>query len=366
MQKKRIIHLIAAARPNFMKIAPLYHALKKETWVIPKIIHTGQHYDPNMSDAFFHDLMLPAPDTHLEVGSGSHAEQTGHVMISYEKLIIEDQPGLVIVVGDVNSTMAASIAAVKQGFPVAHLESGLRSFDRSMPEEINRIVTDHICHYLWTPSVDADANLIKEGIPESRIHCVGNIMIDALEMTRSKIEKADTASQFDLCAGPFGLITIHRPSNVDQIDHLQSIVNSLINISKHIPLFFPVHPRTEKQLKKFQLFDRLKNTKNIVVHEPMAYIPFMNLIFHAKIVITDSGGIQEETTYLGIPCLTLRENTERPITISQGTNRLCTIHNLETAVKESLKMSVHKRNKPDLWDGNTAHRVVKQIRSVML
>jgi UDP-N-acetylglucosamine 2-epimerase (non-hydrolysing) len=365
MQKQYVIHLIAAARPNFMKIAPLFHALQKETWGRPVIIHTGQHYAPNMSDAFFQDLDLPSPHYHLEVGSGSHAEQTGQVMISYEKLIMDQRPDLVIVVGDVNSTMAASLAAVKQGFCVAHLESGLRSFDNSMPEEINRIVTDHICHYLWTPSSDANTNLIAEGIPTSRIHCVGNIMIDALEMTRSKIENANTVLKLNLSDRPYGLITLHRPSNVDNLNSLKQIVNTLINISKQLRLIFPVHPRTAKQLKKFQLYDILDKTDNIILHEPMAYIPFMNLVLNAKIVITDSGGIQEETTYLGIPCLTLRDNTERPITISQGTNRLCTIENLDKLVHESLTSNAHDRKIPDLWDGKTAQRVVKQIRSIM-
>jgi len=348
-----------------MKIAPLYHALKNETWTTPKIIHTGQHYDPNMSGAFFHDLNLPSPDEHLEIGSGSHAEQTGLVMISYEKLIMEQRPDLIVVVGDVNSTLAASIAAVKQGFSVAHLESGLRSFDDSMPEEINRIVTDHICHYLWTPSMDADKNLLAEGIPKSRIQFVGNIMIDTFEMTRSKIEKINTVEKLNFSGRPFGLITLHRPSNVDDYDNLQKIVKSFVNISNIVPLIFPVHPRTKKQLKKFKLYDILCNERNIVLHEPMAYISFMNLVIHAQIVITDSGGIQEETTYLGIPCLTLRNSTERPITIKQGTNRLCNIENLETGVHDLLDKKVRLHKIPDLWDGKTAPRVVKQIHSIL-
>jgi UDP-N-acetylglucosamine 2-epimerase (non-hydrolysing) len=361
----KTIHLIAAARPNFMKIAPLYHALKKESWATPKIIHTGQHYDPNMSDAFFQDLDLPLPDEHLEVGSGSHAEQTGRVMISYEKLIMNQKPDLIVVVGDVNSTMAASIAAVKQGFSVAHLESGLRSFDDSMPEEINRIVTDRICHYLWTPSVDADKNLLDEGIPHSRIQCVGNIMIDAFEMTRSKIKKANTVEKLNFSGKSFGLVTLHRPSNVDEFFKLQRIVKVLVNISTKLPLIFPVHPRTKKQLKKFKLYDILYNEANIFLHEPMAYIPFMNLVSNAQFVITDSGGIQEETTYMGIPCLTLRNNTERPITITQGTNRLCNIENLESFVHESLNKKGHQSKIPDLWDGKTAYRLVKLIHSIL-
>jgi UDP-N-acetylglucosamine 2-epimerase (non-hydrolysing) len=366
MQKKYIIHLVAAARPNFMKIAPLYHALKREIWASPVIIHTGQHYDPNMSDAFFHDLELPFPDYHLEVGSGSHAELTGRVMISYEKLIINQQPDLVIVVGDVNSTLAASLAAVKMGFCVAHLESGLRSFDNSMPEEINRIVTDRICHYLWTPSADADANLMAEGIKKSRIHCVGNIMIDALEMTRSKIKATNIVRELNLSDKSFGLITLHRPSNVDSYKSMEKIVTTLLNISRQLTLVFPVHPRTAKKLREFELYDKLSNAQDIMIYEPMAYIPFMNLVMNAHIVITDSGGIQEETTYLGIPCLTLRENTERPITITQGSNRLCNIDNLENYVHDLLNRKPQTRKVPDLWDGKTAQRIVKHIFSFLI
>jgi UDP-N-acetylglucosamine 2-epimerase (non-hydrolysing) len=362
-----------------MKIAPLYHALKKESWADPKIVHTGQHYDLNMSDVFFADLGLPEPDIHLGVGSGSHAEQTGQVMMAYEKVLMETHPDLVIVVGDVNSTIACTIAATKVVYNsinlinpnnsinqmrplVAHLEAGLRSFDRTMPEEINRMVTDVLVDILWTPSADGDENLIKEGIAGSKIARVGNIMIDSLEMLRGVIEKENACGDLGLQPGNYGLLTLHRPSNVDSPDVLKDICDKLIRISKKIPLVFPVHPRTRKNLEKLGLLSNLENAKQIMILEPLNYIRFMNLVFNCRFALTDSGGIQEETSYLGIPCLTLRPNTERPITITAGTNRLCTAESFEKDVEKVLSEPANRNTKIDLWDGQTASRVVKSIR----
>lgn len=357
-----IIHLIAAARPNFMKIAPLYHALKQEPWAHPIIVHTGQHYDLNMSDTFFEDLALPKPDIYLGVGSGTHAEQTGRVMMAYEKVLLESRPDLVVVVGDVNSTMATTIAAVKLSVKVAHLEAGLRSFDRTMPEEINRIVTDTLADILWTPSPDADENLIAEGVNRDKIHCVGNIMIDSLEMMRPKIENDKACKRVGLNKGDFGIVTLHRPANVDDHQTLQHICDLFISISKKIPFVFPVHPRTFKNLNQNNLMAALKAQKNIFLLEPLNYISFMNLVFNCRLAVTDSGGIQEETTYLGIPCLTMRPNTERPITVEQGTNQLCTVDNLENLIDDILNGKAPKGTVPDLWDGRTAARIVKQLR----
>ena len=359
--QKMLIHLIAAARPNFMKIAPLYHALRKEKWADPIIIHTGQHYDLNMSDAFFKDLELPKPDLHLGVGSGSHAEQTGQVMISYEKVLLEKRPDLVIVVGDVNSTIAATLAAVKLGIRVAHLEAGLRSFDRTMPEEINRLVTDALADILWTPSSDADENLIREGISPDKIHRVGNIMIDSLEMLREKIEKQAVYKEFGLNCGDYGLVTLHRPSNVDNQEVLESICRTLTRIARKISLIFPVHPRTRKNLEQNGLMALLNEAPGLYSVEPVSYIRFMNLVFNCRFAITDSGGIQEETTYLGIPCLTMRPNTERPITIYQGTNRLSKLEDIENHVESILSGGVAYSGIPEFWDGKTANRVVRSI-----
>ena len=361
-----LIHLIAAARPNFMKIAPLYHALKKEDWADVKIIHTGQHYDLNMSDAFFQDLGLPEPDLHLGVGSGTHAEQTGKVMMTYEKILLEKGPDMVIVVGDVNSTMAATLAAVKLGIKVAHLEAGLRSFDRTMPEEINRLVTDALADILWTPSPDADENLMQKGIPRDKIHRVGNIMIDSLEMFRGKIEEQAVYKEFGLKSGGFGLVTLHRPSNVDDREVLGHICRALQKIAEKIPLIFPVHPRTKKNLEEFGFMPLLSADFGIYTVEPLNYIRFMNLVFHCRFAITDSGGIQEETTYLGIPCLTMRPNTERPITIQQGSNRLCTYKNLESYAEEIVAERFRPAGAIEFWDGRTAGRVVESIRAVIL
>ena len=359
-----LIHLIAAARPNFMKIAPLFHALKNEAWVEPIIVHTGQHYDINMSDAFFKDLSLPEPDLQLGVGSGTHAEQTGQVMIQYEKVLLEKRPDLVVVAGDVNSTMAATLAAVKMGVKVAHLEAGLRSFDRTMPEEVNRLVTDALADILWTPSPDGDENLIKEGISKDKIIRVGNIMIDSLEMLRGKIEKQAVYKEFGLNKGYYALITLHRPSNVDNPEILEKLCKVLIRIARRIPLIFPVHPRTRKNLENFELINTLDRLDSIFLTNPMNYIRFMNLVFNCRVAITDSGGIQEETTYLGIPCLTLRPNTERPITIKKGTNQLCKIDNLENKLETALSKNNTQENDIELWDGQTASRIAKSIKTI--
>ena len=358
---KKSIHLIAAARPNFMKIAPLFHALNREPWADPKIVHTGQHYDINMSDSFFQDLQLPEPHIHLGVGSGTHAEQTGHVMMAYEKCLVADRPDLVVVVGDVNSTVAATLASVKLGIKVAHLEAGLRSFDRTMPEEINRVVTDAMADILWTPSPDGDDNLLREGVSKEKIVRVGNIMIDSLEMLKEKIEEQDVYSEYGLNKGEYGIVTLHRPANVDDPEKLKQICESLNRISGKIKLVFPIHPRTGKNLEQNALMPILKKTKNIILLEPLRYIKFMNMVFNCRIAITDSGGIQEETTYLGIPCLTLRPNTERPVTISEGTNRLCSVDDFEQKVFPLLSTGRARPSAINLWDGKTAGRVVHSI-----
>jgi len=358
------IHLIAAARPNFMKIAPLYHELVQREGIEPVIVHTGQHYDLNMSDVFFKDFDLPEPHIHLNVGSGSHAEQTGNVMIAYERVLIKEKPDLVVVVGDVNSTVAATLAAVKLGIKTAHLEAGLRSFDRTMPEEINRLVTDSIADYLWTPSPDGDENLLKEGVDPSKITHVGNIMIDSLVMLRSKIESLTVSDQFGLCKGSYGLVTLHRPSNVDDPKVLKNLCLFLSEVSSRLPLIFPVHPRTSAQIKENGYERILQKAADIHLTEPLGYKDFMNLVMGSRLLITDSGGVQEETTYLGIPCLTLRPNTERPVTITQGTNRLCTHGNISDRVDEILAGKFVKGNIPELWDGRTACRVADSIERV--
>jgi UDP-N-acetylglucosamine 2-epimerase (non-hydrolysing) len=362
---KKRIHLVAAARPNFMKIAPLYHALNNSGWAEPAVVHTGQHYDLNMSDAFFRDLLLPDPHHHLGVGSGTHAEQTGKVMIAYEALLMQERPDLVVVVGDVNSTVAATLAAVKLGIKTAHLEAGLRSFDRSMPEEINRIVTDSIADILWTPSPDGDENLLREGVAPEKIERVGNIMIDSLEMLRPRIESENAFERFGLKSGSYGVVTLHRPSNVDDSEILLGLCSALKRIAAGLPLVFPVHPRTQKNLEKAGLYAQLAQTAGMHLSPPLSYVPFMNLVFNCRIAVTDSGGIQEETTYLGIPCLTLRPNTERPVTVTHGTNRLVTPDSLETAVKQALAGEVRRLSAPDLWDGQTAHRVARSIRRLL-
>lgn len=358
-----IIHLVAAARPNFMKVGPLYHRLQEAAWATPLIIHTGQHYDLNMSDVFFRDLGLREPDIHLGVGSGTHAQLTGRVMIAYEDVLLNNRPDLVVVVGDVNSTLAATLAAVKLGIKVAHLEAGLRSFDRTMPEEINRIATDSIADILWTPSPDGDENLLREGVLPEKIHRVGNIMIDSLEMLRNRIEGRQTYKVYGLKQGRYIMVTLHRPANVDHAETLRILTTRLIRISERIPVVFPVHPRTRAMLEKIALMDELRTAPGMMIIDPLGYIDFMNLIFNCTCAITDSGGIQEETSYLGIPCITMRPNTERPVTITHGTNRLSTIEAMEDDVAQILAGDHRELEAIDLWDGHTAERVRDSIRT---
>ncbi len=365
-----------------MKIAPLYHAFQGERHLEARIIHTGQHYDLNMSDVFFRDLRLPPPHIHLGVGSGSHGAQTAQVLASYEQVLLAERPRMVIVVGDVNSTLACALAAAKLWYRpgastpdcgsarplVAHLEAGLRSFDRSMPEEINRQLTDALGDILWTPSADADENLRREGIEESRIVRVGNIMIDSFELLRPRILADDTWRRLRLAERGYAVVTLHRPANVDDPERLARWVGVLRRLAARLPLVFPVHPRTRKQLETHGLLVRLASAPGLHLLDPLSYIAFMNLVCHARLAITDSGGIQEETTYLGIPCLTLRPNTERPVTLTEGTNRLCGLENVEAHFDEVLSddfASCSPRRVPALWDGRTAERVLASIRELL-
>jgi UDP-N-acetylglucosamine 2-epimerase (non-hydrolysing) len=348
---ERLMHIlhVVGARPNFMKAAPVLRAIR-QTGIRQTLVHTGQHYDANMSDVFFQQLGIPEPDINLAVGSDSHARQTAQVMTGLEPVVLERRPDIVIVYGDVNSTVAAALVCAKLLVSVAHVEAGLRSFDRSMPEEINRLVTDQLSDFLFTPSIDGDTNLTREGIPAERIHLVGNVMIDTLiRMLPDAIETRDN----DL-PPQYALLTLHRPANVDDPDVLQNILKSLLSVSKDLPIIFPVHPRTRLKISEFDL-----HAQGIRLCDPVPYLEFLALQRRATVVLTDSGGIQEETTYLGIPCLTLRPNTERPITIEMGTNTL--IGNDTSKVRIEVEKILNGRGKkgavPPLWDGRAGERI---------
>lgn len=360
---------VVGARPNFMKMAPILEALREFPGEFePVLVHTGQHYDERMSQSFFRDLGMPRPDLDLEVGSGSHAQQTAKVMIAFETVCLEYRPDRVIVVGDVNSTLACTLVAVKLGIPVAHVEAGLRSRDMRMPEEINRLCTDVLCDLLFTTDRLADANLRAEGIAQSRIHFVGNVMIDTLLKHRAVAAAGNRCGQLGLNPGQYAVLTLHRPSNVDDPEVLRGILDGVGELAQRMPVVFPVHPRTLKMAEQFGLLGRLNQgakPAGIWLIEPQGYLDFLNLTMNARLVLTDSGGLQEETTVLGVPCLTLRENTERPITISQGSNRLVGSGReaIQTAILESLTMPV-RSNVPEGWDGGAARRIVGVLRAL--
>ena len=360
------VMIIVGTRPNFMKAAPLAQAMRADGSFDLILVHTGQHYDDKMSGIFFQDLGLPKPDVYLGVGSGSHTEQTARVMLALEPQISSVfRPNLIMVVGDVNSTLAASLVASQQHIPLAHVEAGLRSFDRTMPEETNRIVTDALSDLLFTPSPDADENLKREGIAADRIYLVGNVMIDTLLRFRQLAVALEAWRSFNLKPRSYCLLTLHRPSNVDGLPALKELVAVLTEIAHRVPVLFPIHPRTRANLLRYGLMDEMERT-GIILSEPLGYLEFISLMSQAGAVLTDSGGIQEETTVLGIPCLTLRENTERPITVTEGTNRLVGMakERILPALADALSEDGPCPRSPLLWDGHAAERIVRILRGV--
>jgi UDP-N-acetylglucosamine 2-epimerase (non-hydrolysing) len=346
-----------------MKIAPVIAEMRRRDGIHSILVHTGQHYDEAMSDSFFDDLAIPRADINLGVGSASHAVQTARIMIEFERVLQERRPDWVVVVGDVNSTMAATLVASKMSVRVAHVEAGLRSRDRAMPEEINRVVTDALADLLLTPSRDADENLLAEGIPPEKIRFVGNVMIDTLHHNLERARASNALARFGLAPREFCAMTLHRPSNVDQKDTLAGILDALDTIQQRLPIIFPVHPRTRERIKEFGLSERVFAQPRLLLTEPLGYLDFLQLYSNSRLVLTDSGGIQEETTALGIPCLTLRPNTERPITVTEGTNRV--VGNDPEAIKREAMAALDSPRRagrvPELWDGRAAERIVDAL-----
>ena len=351
---------VVGTRPNFVKIASLVKEFSKHPDITNILVHTGQHYDEKMSDSFFRELEIPEPDINLGIGSGSHAEQTGRIMIEFEKVLLNEKPDLVLVVGDVNSTLACALTSVKLGIKVAHIEAGLRSFDREMPEEINRILTDQVSDYLFTTEKDAEKNLLNEGIAKSKIFFVGNLMIDTLLIHK---ERASNLKKPD--SNDYAILTLHRPSNVDDKETLSNILEIIREIQSQIKIIWPMHPRTRNNLEGFNLKEKLKEMKNVSISDPLTYLEFMNAVMNSKFVLTDSGGIQEETTVLNIPCITLRDNTERPVTIEQGTNYLAGSN--KNSILEIIQKVLNGKAKQyrgiESWDGKAAGRIVSAIKN---
>ena len=351
---------IVGARPNFMKVAPLHRAFSHRKGVVSKIVHTGQHYDARMSDVFFNQLELPQPDYYLGVGGGTHTQQTAKIMLQFEEVLEKERPDLVLVVGDVNSTIACALVAVKMGIPVAHVEAGLRSGDRTMPEEINRILTDAISDHLFVTEQSGLVNLAKEGVPDEKVHFTGNVMIDSLVHYREKARALSNLEALGLAAGEFVLMTMHRPSNVDTAEGLQSISRIIEKVASHKKVVFPIHPRTSKNAEELGLLTGWRSLPGLLLLEPQGYLEFLNLMQHAFLLITDSGGIQEETTYLQVPCFTFRASTERPVTVTLGTNRLFSDLDPGKIYTEFLELLSGKGKQgviPPFWDGAAAERI---------
>lgn len=355
---------VVGARPNFMKIAPIHRAFLRSGKINSLIVHTGQHYDEKMSDVFFTQLELPKPDFYLGIGGGSHTYQKANVMLAFEKIILDEKPDLVLVVGDVNATAACSITAIKMGVKCVHVEAGLRSGDRSMPEEINRIITDSICNALFVTEQSGLDNLKKEGVPDEKVFFTGNVMIDNLIYLQPKSQKNNILQKLEVLKNEFVLMTMHRPHNVDNASSLKDILKIIKDVAKHKKIVFPMHPRTKNNIDKYQLKDEFESIDNLIIEGPLGYLEFLNLMENSAMIITDSGGIQEESTYLQVPCITFRDTTERPVTVDLGTNFL--MKDLDPVTVNNKFLDILAGNDkqgviPPLWDGNAAERITEVL-----